>query len=167
MVVLCVSLGIVCIFDYTKGKIPNLFPVALATFGLWQGFLDAKAVGLGRYLLVTVAVLFLLYPLFRMGGLGAGDVKILSVCAGYFPVSKVLSFLFVSMLISAIFSVIPLLKERNIKERAAYFCSYCMAVARSGKWQLYLPQKGEKRFRGVCMSGPILCSVLMCLGGIY
>lgn len=167
MIVLCASLGIVCLFDYTKGKIPNLFPVLLLVWGMMRGTCNGGIKGLGIYLIITAAILLLLYPLFRIGGLGAGDVKLLSVCSGYFSVSQIFVFLFLSMLISAVFSVIPLLKERNIRERAAYFCEYCEAVVRSGKWQLYLPCKGDKRFGGVCMSGPILCSALLCLGGLY
>lgn len=167
MVVLCAILGIVCIFDYTRGKIPNLFPAGLVLWGMFESYLRSSLRGVGQYFLVTVVVLFVLYPLFRIGGLGGGDVKLLSVCAGYFPVSKIVQFLFVSMLISAVFSIIPLLKEGNVRERVTYFCSYCAAVARSGKWQLYLPEKSGGKFRGVCMSGPIFCSVLLCLGGVY
>ena len=167
LIVLCVSLLIVCLFDYTKGKIPNVFPISLLVWGMARGLFDSGFGQMGVYLLTTVVVLFLLYPLFRIGGLGAGDVKLLSVCSGYFSGSQIFHFLFLSMLISAVFSLIPLLKERNMRERASYFAEYCTDVIRSGKWQLYLPGQGEKRFRGVCMSGPILCSVLLCLGGLY
>lgn len=167
MVVLCASLGVVCIFDYTKGRIPNLFPAGLLGLGLVRSFCHGGAGGLVRCMLTMAIVLVLLYPLFRIGGLGAGDVKLLSVCAGYFEVSQVFGFLFLSMLISAVFSLFPLIKERNVRERAVYFCEYCVAVARSGKWRLYLPGKGEVKFRGVCMSGPILCSALLGLGGFY
>ena len=167
MIVLCASLGIVCFFDYTKGKIPNFFPLFLLGWGIWRSVYNDGPEGLICYLLTTVGVLLLLYPLFRIGGLGAGDVKLLSVCAGYFSVSQIFHFLFISMLISVLFSVIPLLRERNIRERAHYFYEYCVDVVRSGQWQLYLPCKGEKRYGGVCMSGPILCSVLLCVGGFY
>ena len=167
MVVLCAILGIVCIFDYTRGKIPNFFPVGLALWGMFGRYQRAGLGGFGQYFLVMVVVLLVLYPFFRIGGLGAGDVKLLSVCAGYFPVSKIIMFLFLSVLISAVFSVIPLLKEGNVKERAVYFCSYCAAVVRSGRWQLYLPGKDGRKLHGVCMSGPVLCSVLLYMGGVY
>lgn len=167
MVVLCAVLGIVCIFDYTRGKIPNFFPIGLFLWGILIKYQKTGLVGLGQYLLVAVLVLVVLYPLFRIGGLGGGDVKLLSVCAGFFPASKIILFLFLSMLFSAIFSVVILLREDNVRERAIYFCSYCVAVARSGKWRLYLPQKNGQRLRGVCMSGPVLCSVLLYMGGVY
>lgn len=167
MIVLCLFLGVVCLFDYTKGKIPNLFIVLLLACGLVRHFFDKGVEGSICYAIITAAVLALLYPLFRIGGLGAGDVKLLSVCAGYFPVSQIFNFLFLSMLFSAVFSVLSLVKERNVRERAGYFCEYCVAVLRSGRWRLYLPAKGGRRFKGVCMSGPILCSALLGWGGVY
>lgn len=167
MAALCASLGVVCLFDYRRRKIPNLLIAVILAVGAGRSLLKNGLEGAGGYLLTGVAVLFLLYPLFRMGGLGAGDVKLFSVCAGYFPADKIFYFLFFSMLVSAIFSVIQLCRERDVRDRVAYFCEYAVAVARSGKWWLYLPQKGERKFSGVCMSGPILCSVLLGMGGVY
>lgn len=167
MAVLCASLGVVCFFDYRRRRIPNPLIALILAIGAGRGLQQNGPGGAGVYLLVTVLVLFLLYPLFRMGGLGAGDVKLFSVCAGYFPADKIFYFLFFSMLISAIFSLIQLCRERDLWDRVSYFCEYVIAVAKSGKWFLYLPQKGERRFPGICMSGPILCSVLLGMGGVY
>lgn len=167
MAVLCTSLGVVCLFDYRKRKIPNLSVTLILAMGAGRSFVRNGFKGLGIYLLAVILVLFLLYPLFRIGGLGAGDVKLLSVCAGYFSPRRIFYFLFFSMLVSAVFSLIRLCRERNVRDRVSYFCAYCAAVARSGKWSLYLPQKGERRLAGICMSGPVLCSVLLGIGGIY
>ncbi|MCM1112360.1 MAG: prepilin peptidase [Muribaculum sp.] len=167
MTVLCTSLGVVCIFDYKKRKIPNSAVALIFAAGLAEQACKAGWKGMAMYLFVTAAALFALYPIFRIGGLGAGDVKLLSVCAGYFSVNRILYFLFFSMLFSAFFSMIRLLRERSVRDRIAYFCAYCMAVAQSGRWRLYLPQGKTGRLDGVCMSGPILCSVLIGLGGLY
>ncbi len=167
MAVLCTSLGVVCLFDYRKRRIPNLWVVLILTMGAGRSILQNGLGGLAVYLLSAVSVLFLLYPLFRVGGLGAGDVKLLSVCAGYFPPRRIFYFLFLSLLVSAVFSFIRLCRDRDLRDRILYFCEYCAAVARSGKWSLYLPQKGGRALSGVCMSGPVLCSVLLGMGGIY
>lgn len=167
MAVLCTSLGVVCLFDYKKRKIPNLSVVLILVMGAVRSVFQNGLRGLGVYLFAAVSVLFLLYPLFRIGGLGAGDVKLLSACAGYFSPQRIFYFLFFSMLVSAIFSLIRLCRERDVRDRILYFCAYCTAVVRSGKWGLYLPQKGERKLSGVCMTGPVLCSVLLGIGGIY
>lgn len=167
MTLLCTSLGVACFFDYRKRKIPNLWVVLILTMGAGRGIYQNGLKGLGVYLLAAVSVLLLLYPLFRIGGLGAGDVKLMSACAGYFAAQRIFYFLFFSMLVSAIFSLIRLCRERDVRDRVLYFCSYCAAVARSGKWSLYLPKSGERRLSGICMSGPVLCSVLLGIGGVY
>ncbi len=167
MAVLCASLGVVCIFDYKKRIIPNLSVLLIFAAGLVRGISGAGFKGVLMYLLVTAVMLVILYPFFRIGGLGAGDVKLFSVCAGYFSANRIIYFLFFSMLFSAIFSIFRLLRERSVCDRVSYFCEYCAAVARSGRWYLYLPQRKTGRLSGVCMSGPILCSVLIGLGGFY
>lgn len=167
MFALCTMLIIVCYFDYRNRRIPNIMVILIFLMGLGRGGYFDGIRGIGSYFLVGVLTLFCFYPFFRIGGLGAGDVKLLSVCAGYFPSSKIIPFLFGSLLISAIFSVFKLYKEQNVRERICYFCEYCIAVAKSGQWGLYLPQKGGKGISGICMSGPILCSVLLGIGGVY
>lgn len=167
MAVLCASLGVVCFFDYRKRKIPNVLIGVIFAIGTVRGVWETGLKGAGGYMFAAAVVLLLLYPLFRIGGLGAGDVKLLSVCAGYFSVNKIFYFLFFSMLVSAIFSVIQVCREQNVRDRVRYFCEYTVAVAKSGKWQLYLPQKGEKKLSGICMSGPILFSVILGIGGVY
>ena len=167
MAALCASLGVVCYFDYRRRKIPNPMIAVILAVGVVESILGNSIRGVGVYLLVTMAVLLLLYPLFRLGGLGAGDVKLLSVCAGFFSERKIFYFLFFSLLISAVISVIQVCRERNVLDRLSYFCEYVAAVARSGKWHLYFPQKGERKLSGICMSGPILCSVFLGIGGVY
>lgn len=167
MRVLCVILGVICFFDYKRQKIPNVLVLITMLSGLVRSVYLKSVVGAGEYLVLTAVVVFLLYPLFRIGGLGAGDVKLMSVCAGYFPAPKVFSFLFISLLVSAIFSIIQVCRERNAQERVSYFCEYCVAIVKSGKWSRYLPKKRNEKIRGICMTGPILCSVLLRLGGVY
>ena len=160
-------LCIVCLYDYRKQKIPNELIGLILLIGLIQSILQEGICGVGRYVVVSAWVVFLFYPLFRIGGLGAGDVKLLGACAGYFPAADVFSFLFISMLFSALFSMVKLIKEQNVRVRIAYFCDYCRNVVRSGKWTYYMPEAAGKRLGGVCMAGPILCSVLLRLGGVY
>lgn len=167
MAILCISLIIVSVCDYMRKKIPNWMVALIFAMGMWHSFYLSGVTGAGMYILVVLAVVFSLYPFFRIGGLGAGDVKLLSVCSGYFMKRRILYFLFFSMLISVVFSIVKLFRERNVRERLAYFGEYCIDVARSGKWKLYLPKSGEERLSGICMSGPILCSVILGLGGIY
>jgi len=164
--VLCAFLMTACYYDYRRGRIPNWLVAFLFAIGAVESLIGGGALALKDFFIVTVLVVLSLYPLFKIGGLGAGDVKLLGACAGYLPADKILLFLFFSMLIAAVISLIYLLREHDFKERLIYFCRYVLAVLHSGHWKLYM-QDGEKRRRGVCLSGPVLCSILMYLGGIY
>ena len=167
MFVLSMILCVICFFDYYSKRIPNLLILLILLWGMGRGVYQKSLCGAGEYLMILAAVVFLLYPIFQIGGLGAGDVKLLCTCAGFFPVDKVISFLFMSLLISAVFSIVKLVKERNLQDRIAYFLKYVKSVVKNGKWSQYLPQKDLKKLSGICMSGPILCSVLLGLGGVY
>lgn len=166
MAVLCIFLAIACVFDYGKGRIPNGLAALAGAAGAAGSFLETGPGGIPGYLARAGGIMLLMYPFFRIGVLGAGDVKLFGVAAGYYPIDKIFSFLFFSMLIAAIFSVIRVVRERNARERLQYFCEYCGDVIRSGNWRLYFGETDAK-FTGICLSGPVLFSTLLYWGGVY
>lgn len=167
MFVLIGILCIVCLYDYTKRRIPNPLILLIMAVGIMRNIFEGRLYGVGEYLIASAVVIFLLYPLFRIGGLGAGDVKLMGVCAGFFPVEDVLYFLFISLLFSAIFSILKLFKNRDVPDRVSCFRRYCREVAGKGRWIRYQPLQDGRKLEGVCMAGPVLCSVLLKLGGVY
>lgn len=134
--------------------------------GLWQKWRLADGTGVS-YVLSIFLMIFLLYPFFKLGALGAGDVKLLGICAGFLQYDKILQFLFYSVLAAAIFSVIKLIREQSARERLAYLGEYLLDVARSGKWSLYIENEQEARRTGIALAGPILVSVFLHMGGVY
>lgn len=167
MVVLCVGLIIACYFDYKKSKIPNWLTVCLFLYGIGEKLFEEGAAEGIFFCVRGILVMLLLYPLFKIGSLGAGDIKLYGVCAGYLARNRFLYFFFVSMLVAAIFSLIKLLKENNVTERINYLCQYIVDVVRTGAFGLYMENNREQRRCGICMAGPILFSVFMYMGGIY
>lgn len=165
--IVCVFLLIACWFDYRRGKIPNYLVAIMVVTGLIRCWLTGGGASVPVFLLIEAGVMLCLYPLFKIGALGAGDVKLFGACAGYFPVVKVFSFLFCSLLVAAMISLVKLLMERNVKERLCYFADYILEVVHSGCWSLYMENERDYRKAGICLSGPALCSVLLYLGGVY
>lgn len=167
LAVLCIFLAIACGYDYIKGRIPNL--LILIMFGVGWSY---SAICVGRheaisFLVESVCVMLLLYPIFKIGALGAGDVKLYGICAGYLPRDKFLFFLFLSLLFAALISLIKMIKECNAMERISYLCEYVCDVVQSGNFRLYIENEKERRASSICLAGPIFCSVLLCLGGVY
>lgn len=167
MAVLCVFLGAACVCDYRAGRVPNSLIIAVALFGMgwcmWSGGIRGVPLYLGKALII----MSLLYPLFKIDGLGAGDVKLFGVTAGYLPFNKILLFLFFSLLIAAVISLIKMWKQNNFGERMWYLSGYLTDIIRSGNWRIYLEDGQDRQAVGICMAGPVLASVLLYLGGIY
>lgn len=167
MAALCILLMAACGYDYLRRKIPNRLIAIMAVLGVgwryWEGGMEGALSCFGG----AAFIMALLYPFFKIGAIGAGDVKLLGVTVGYLPVSGLLKFLFVSLLISAMVSLLKMWKEGNMLQRIQYLFLYLTDVAGCGSWRLYLEDEGEKRAAGICLSGPVLLSVLLYLGGVY
>ncbi len=171
MAVLSILVLAACFYDYRRARIPNWLLVLVLAAGLAKSFAEGGPVGAALCALKVPAVCSLFYPLFKIGALGAGDVKLFGVCAGWMPFEKIFPFLFLSLLVAAVFSLIKLLVQRNavhtVIERLACFYEYLSEAVKSGKWHLYVENTGEKRREAVCLSGPVLCSILFYWGGLY
>jgi len=166
LAVLCIFLMIACYFDYRKGRIPNLLSVCILLYGLGHAMVESGYFGILMYVGLGVPVTLIFYPLFKIGCLGAGDVKLFGVCAGFFPPGKILLFLFFSLLISAVISLFQMLQNNNLKERFSYLGEYLLEVLKSGHFKLYV-ENLSKQTSGICLSGSVLCSVLLYWGGVY
>lgn len=165
MAIFVLMLGVACYCDYRGRKIPNLLLFVMFCFGFGQRL--AEGGGGISFVVRCVGILFLLYPLFRIGALGAGDVKLYGVCGGFLPGEKFLLFFFVSMLIAAVISLLKMITEGNMMERFRYLCDYLFGILYTGKLRLYRENEKENRKSGICLAGPILVSVLLGMGGVY
>ena len=164
---MCAMLTAACWMDHRKKKIPNLLITAMALFGMGWRFYREGAGGMVAFVGHAMMVICLFYFLFRLGAMGAGDVKLFGVTAGFLPFKKILIFLFVSLLIAAAISLVKLRKKKYFWERMRYLAEYLAGVWKSGRWSLYLEGGVNDPNAGVCLSGPILFSLLLYLGGVY
>ena len=166
MVVLCIFVGVACGFDYKINKIPNCL---IGLMILWGLIYCGHVGGLSSIMLYfgkTVLVSILFYPFFSIGAIGAGDIKLLGVTAGYLPFEKILMFLFISMLVAAVISMVKMCKGKQFSKRMKCIVEYLTNVFKEGRWRLYPQQENEQRSK-ICLSGPVLCGLLFYLGGIY
>ncbi len=167
MEALCAFLLIACYFDYRFRRIPNGLLGIMLVSGLSRSFLWEEWRGCLHFLLCMLLLVALLYPLFKLGALGAGDVKLFGVCSGFFPYDRVLYFLFSSLLIAAIFSVLKIMIEKNARERFTYMGEYFIDVVTAGRWQLYVDNARDCYKTTIPLAGPVLVSVLLHMGGVY
>lgn len=164
---LCVLLAAACGYDYRYRRIPNGLIVLMAAMGLTRRLWSGGPPGMLSYAGEAVFAAAMLYPFFKIGSVGAGDVKLLGAAAGYFPSEKILIFLFFSLLIAAVISLLKMWKQNSFRRRLGHLWGYLSEVVQKGSWQLYLKKEENARAEGICLSGPVLVSVLLYLGGAY
>ena len=154
--------------DLKTDRIPNGFIV----LGIVIGVLGSLWLGLDiRQTAVSMLIAFLLlYPLFRIGALGAGDVKMFMMIGSFVEVKELLIILAISFVIGALCSILKLLSEHNGKERMHYFLSYISETTRTRQWRIYGEYTAQdyKRYcrNKIHFTIPVLFSVALRIGGM-
>jgi Flp pilus assembly protein protease CpaA len=124
------------------------------------------ALGPPAYLLRMALVILIFYPFFQIGALGAGDVKLFGIAAGFFENRDVIPFLFFTLLIAAMISLVKLLKNRRLRERFARLALWAQGI-RSRDLRMYVTDEEKTRADTVALAGPVLCGILLKMGGFY
>ncbi len=126
---------------------------------VWEGILS---------FLIPVVLLF---PLFRIGTLGGGDIKLLAVAALFLTPYQTILFLGVTFFFGAVGALFKMIKERNFAERFSYLMSYVCDVITTNNWKLYedaKKQSKEELYRHkIHFALPVFVSALIHAGGLY
>lgn len=154
--------------DLKTDRIPNGFVV----LGIVIGILGSLWLGSDiRHIAVSMLLAFLLlYPLFKIGAMGAGDVKVFMMIGSFVEVKELLMILVISFVIGALCSLLKLLSEHNGRERLYYFLSYISEIARTRRWRLYgehtVQDYKQYRRNKIHFTIPVLFSVALRIGGM-
>lgn len=176
MIVLLLILSAAVYTDYRRGIVPNWIIVFGIVSGLFKSFINGGLEGFLFGIAATVLPIVLLYVIFMIGALGAGDLKLFSVVGSFLGVKGVLVSLCIAFVIGAIISIIKMIRYHNFKERIYYFISYIADVVRSGKWTLYDIRQNENSTKSLSedfpkhkihFSMPILFGTILYMGGIF
>lgn len=154
--------------DLKSDRIPNGFVMLGIVIGvlcsLWHGS-DIR-----RTVISMLLAFLLLYPLFKIGAMGAGDVKMLMMIGSFVEVKELLMVLALSFMIGALCSLIKLLSEHNGRERLYYFLSYISEVVKTRQWKIYgehvVQDYEQYRRNKIHFTIPVLFSVALWIGGV-
>ncbi|MBQ4521436.1 MAG: prepilin peptidase [Lachnospiraceae bacterium] len=131
MIYLMILLGLAVYYDIRYFRIPNsLIGIGMITGIIYQfvyGTVAFSDVLLG--MLIPVVILFLLFYLHM---LGAGDIKLLSM-TGIFLGTSMFAVIWQSFVIAAVISFFQLIIQKNFRSRISYFIGYCMNALKTGK----------------------------------
>lgn len=173
ILILTIAMG----FDFCTDKIPNeLIYIGISGWllvlmqeGDWTIFYLAA---------IQMLIAFLLtYPLFMMGALGAGDIKLLMVCACYLNGKPIVPCVVASFIIGAAFGVVRLWVEDIWEERFRYFAGYIEEIIKQKRWILYEEELlqnirlakgiGQIPKHRIHFSLPIFLGVVLKIANIY
>ena len=143
MIVLLLILMAAVYTDYRQNRIPNWIIVFGIVSGLLISFIHNGIGQMCEGLLGMILPVVLLYPVFMIGGLGAGDIKLFAVAGSYLGIKGVTISFIVAFVMGAIFSLVKMLRFHNFKERIYYFFSYMADIFLKGKWRLYEISDGQ------------------------
>lgn len=170
MTLLAVLLLLAALWDLRKGKVPNLLILVGFILGLGRLFLGQGVNHIFAYLPGILLPPLLLFPLFYIDTLGAGDIKLFSLIGCFLPSKETFSCILISFFLGAVFSLILLLYQGRLISRMEYAINFLLDCLKNQKVSsYYLPdEEGEKMKKETTIPFAvfILISTLLGLGGI-
>lgn len=159
------------LMDFAYDRIMNGWILFGILIGLSFRFLEYQWHGLyGAAVSMLLSFIFL-YPVYKINGLGAGDVKLFLMLGSFVPAEVQVRIMISSFIVGALFSIGKLMAEDNLKERMRYLFSYLADVFHRRQWKLY----GEELrldyrtyiSNKIHFALPVFISVALWMGGFY
>ncbi len=115
-------------YDVAEHRIPNWWCLGAVISG--AGFLGLTAArGTGAlevmgFFARAVAVTAVLFPLFLLRMMGAGDIKLMAIMAGYLGFSSGMRAIGFGCIIGAVLALLKMIMQRNLRNRLEFLFAY-------------------------------------------
>ena len=117
--------------------------------------------------------LIVLFPLYKIGVIGAGDIKLFSMLGFYFTFMETIFCIFAAFVLGAVVSVLSFIRYDYFFERMTYLFSYLKECLSLGHFRYYYLDSKGKRISNlkenqskIHFAIPIFISVLLRVGGV-
>jgi prepilin peptidase CpaA len=164
-----ILIGVFIVAIYTDMKyyrIPNLLILTGIVLGIAYSIYNYSYKAALESLLCMAIVFIVFYPFYKLGGLGAGDVKLFMMTGCFIRNESLLNFIFVTMIIGAAISIVKLVLFKEARERFVYLGRYIKKVALTRAVDDYQIDKGNKRAL-IRIAVPAFISLLLRCSGVY
>jgi len=170
LIILVLLSFLAAMLDFYKGKIPNMLIFTGCCYGLIRMIYYQDILKSIPGIIFPIIILF---PLYKIGVIGAGDIKLFAMIGFYFTFLETMFCIFSSFMLGAIFSVISFVRYENFLERMTYLFSYLKECFLTGHFHYYYSdlnnlQKNhsEEAKTKIRLVIPIFLSVLLHVGGV-
>ena len=123
-VLLSFIIGLAVWCDFKDYKVNNYLIVLGMAGGCCYQVVSHGSSGIGEFLIGFTVPIVVLFVLFLLRMLGAGDIKLFAVIGGFYGVTLGIRCIVYSFLIGAILSLLYLLKHQSFLTRFQYFFNY-------------------------------------------
>lgn len=164
-----VLMGILAYAVYTdmrSYRISNLCILLGIIAGMLMTFVSYSYAGAAAAAARMAVVFIVFYPFYIIGGLGAGDVKLLMVLGCFLQGERLISCLLMAMLIAGAAAVVKMLIFEESRQRLYYLGRYIRKAASTGVFDEYETDLGQKK-SVIRLSVPVLASVALMYLGIF
>lgn len=163
MKILILVLAIAAIMDMLRYRIPNICIAAGMASGIFLAGQQGAQV-LAAALVQTMAVFAVFYPFYLLGGLGAGDVKLFMLLGCYLDKRELISCIAAAMLLAGAVAVCRLIGSAQCRQHVRAVFYYLRKIIRTGAVNDEMPVRTKTS--AVRLAAPVLCSTLLCAGGV-
>ena len=167
MLIMTVFLAVAGIFDHLFHKIPNVLCAMMFVICIIHACLISGPANIPLVLIRMLVTMFVFYPVFMIGALGAGDIKLLAVCSGFMPATRAIWFIFFTFLSASVIGMIGLLYRKETRKRIRRLALYVKKYIETGKVERYHCNSEAALQAGVALAGPMFVSALLGMGGLY
>ncbi len=155
-------------YDWKENRIPNVLCLFAAGLGMLLLFTGGQGDQLIRWGTTAIILFFLLFPLWLLRVIGAGDIKL--ILTGVFFLKKDIGlFLSCGGIALAMLSLFYMIRRKNLKRRCLLFYGYVMECIREQRIKPYPFFKNrDVSDGGIQVSyGLLLGQLCLCLIRIY
>ncbi len=145
MILTLLLLSVAVWMDIRSCRISNRLIVSGLLIGLLIQVWQYGIRGVGIFIVNVSIPVILLYLLFLMRALGAGDIKLFSVISSIWNLKIACITIMASFFIGAVISFCKLILERNLFSRLCVFRDYVCQVMATGKILKYPRESGGKQ----------------------
>lgn len=159
-------LSMAVVTDIQSFRISNRLVVSGLISGFILQLLELGVKGIGVFLLNVSIPVILLYLLFLIRALGAGDIKLFSMIGGIWGFQMLYATIAASFLVGAVMSLCKLLYHRNLISRLWIFKEYVQQVIITRRLAKY-PQESSGEQHVIHFSTAILIGYAIAMEVAY
>lgn len=166
---MAILIGVFCVavfMDLWFYRIPNLCILVGIVSGLIMTCMSYSVITMLEECAALIIIFMVFYPFYLIGGLGAGDVKLLMMTGCFIRDERLIQYLFFTFLTAAVIAGIKMLLFYESRQRLFYLGRYLKKVMLTGRIDAYVVDKKNKRCV-VRLSIPAFISLIMMCAGFY